>query len=531
MFLLPMPGRRVRIAVKRSLSAARSWALALVLAAIPAGLLRATDPAALTQAIRSIQATELQAHVETLAGDAYEGREAGTRGGRAAAEYLQQHFAARGLRGAGDDGGYYQPFGNGYRNVLAMLEGCDPERKQEVIVLGAHYDHVGYGNRWTSRGPLGYIHNGADDNASGVAGVLEAADAFADLPAPPKRSLLFALWDGEEKGLLGSWHFLNRPAVPLERIVFSVSADMIGRMRDSRISVFGSRTGQGLRRLTAENNRSSDLRIDFDWEMQADSDHFPFFARRVPVLLFHTGVHDDMHRPSDDAIRVNKEGMEAAARLMFRVTWALANEDRVCRFREESRGERGADRSRLEEPLPPLPPRLGVQWSTPSVEGGFVLTAVTPGSAAHRAGLLAGDRLMEFAGRAVGDPEQFRSLVLAARSPATVVVQRPGEDQPRRLLAELDGPPTRLGVSWRTDDAEPGTVILTRVVPGSAAQRAGLRPGDRIYAVGGRSFAGSESFARLVQLLPNPLELTIERDGRLAAFVLDLPPAEETRSL
>ena len=531
MLLSPKLGRTCRGVLGNSLGAGLLFLFAVAFAAAPAGLLRATDTTALTEALNSIRANELRTHVETLADDSYQGREAGTRGGRAAAEYLQQHLVELGLRGAGDDGGYYQPFGSGCRNVLGLLEGSDPQLKKEIVLLGAHYDHVGYGNRETSRGPIGYIHNGADDNASGVAGVLEAMDAFADLAMAPKRSVLFALWDGEEKGVLGSRHFLAHTTVPFEKIVFSVDVDMIGRMKDHRMSVFGSRTGKGLRRLTAENNQASDLRLDFGWEMENNSDHYSFFARQIPVLMFHTGSHDDLHRPSDDVDRINAEGMESAARLLFQVTCALANEAEICRFRDDSRKETPTHKRRLEELLPPQPPRLGVHWNTQSVDGGFVLTAVTPGSAAQRAGLLPGDRLFEFAGRPVSEPGQFRLDVLAARSPVTVVVHRPGDDQPLRLLVELDGLPTRLGISWRTDDAEPGTVILTRVISGSPAQRAGLCTGDRIYAVAGRSFADSESFSRLVRLPPNPLELTIEREGRLDTIVLELPPPEETQQL
>ncbi len=179
-----------------------------------------------------------------------------------------------------------------------MLEGSDPDLKRDCILVGAHYDHVGYGTRRNSRGPWGYIHNGADDNASGVSGVLELAQAVTLLDSPPKRSILFALWDGEEKGLLGSKHWAAHPTVPLQDVVMAFNVDMIGRLRGNSVHVFGTRTARGLRRWASEANQLTDLLIDFSWELKANSDQFSFVERRIPTLMLHTGLHDEWHRPS-----------------------------------------------------------------------------------------------------------------------------------------------------------------------------------------------------------------------------------------
>ena len=139
-------------------------------------------------------------------------------------------------------------------------------------MLGAHYDHVGYGRSNNSFGPVGYIHNGADDNASGVAGLLEVLDALRTLPVAPKRSILLACWDGEEAGLLGSRHWVGRPTIPLSRVAFDINIDMIGRMANGRMEIYGVRTAKGLRRLVSEANGPGPATIDFDFKLKSDWD-------------------------------------------------------------------------------------------------------------------------------------------------------------------------------------------------------------------------------------------------------------------
>lgn len=270
-------------------------------------------------ALESIKAEELSEYVGRLADDAMEGREAGTRGGRAAGDYLAGQYAAIHLPGAGTDGGYFQPFMPNFRNVLAILRGSDPQLRDQVIVVGAHYDHVGYGGRGLSLGPYGYIHPGADDNASGSSAVLELAKALTILSPPPKRSILLAAWDAEEKGLLGSKHWVAHPTVPLEHVVAVLNLDMIGRLRDEHLIMFGSRSGYGWRRLISLENNDCGLRLDFSWSLKPNADHYPFFERDIPVLMLHTGVHGQYHRPSDTAKLINSPGMTQVTRLLFGV--------------------------------------------------------------------------------------------------------------------------------------------------------------------------------------------------------------------
>jgi hypothetical protein len=165
-------------------------------------------------ALESIKADELGRQVAKLADPAMEGREAGTRGGHAAGEYLADYYARLHLRGGGENGTFFQPFDPDCRNVLALLPGSDAKLRNQVIVVCAHYDHIGYGGRGLSLDGYGEVHPGADDNASGTSAVLELAKAFTILSEPPRRSILFANWDGEEKGLLGSKHWVVDPTVP-----------------------------------------------------------------------------------------------------------------------------------------------------------------------------------------------------------------------------------------------------------------------------------------------------------------------------
>jgi hypothetical protein len=481
----------------------------------------------LNAAIQSISVPDIRAHIEVLADDAMEGREAGSRGSRTAAAYLAEKLSEFGLKPGGDRDTFFQSFQNGrYQNLLAVLEGSDPELKHEYVLVGAHYDHVGYGTSRNSRGPWGHIHNGADDNASGVSGVLETAQALTLLDQPLKRSILFAFWDGEEKGILGSKHWGSQPTVPLRAVTMAFNADMIGRLRSETLHVFGTRTAPGLRRWLSENNQLTDLRLDFSWELKAHSDHYPLVERGIPALMLHTGLHDDWHRPSDDVDKINHEGISATTRLLFLLVVEAANQPSRFPFRGESRFERPMDLTQLEKPVSPRSPRLGIAWQRKDGDPpGVTLTNVTPGSAADRAGLQIGDRLVRFAGQEASNESRLGVTIWAASSPATAVIERAG-GQTLQIPVELEGQPLRYGISWREDKGEPGTVLLTEVVPHSAADLAGLQVGDRIYRVADGTFRDAEELARRLASLPSPIPVQIERQGQLRTLAIDAPSGE-----
>ncbi len=482
------------------------------------------EHAARTSAAAAITTDDVKHHVEVLADDTFEGREAGSRGGRAAGLYIVKQIEAAGIPGGGEKGSYYQPFGSGYSNILAMLAGSDPELKDQVIVVSAHYDHVGYGTRRNSYGPIGLIHNGADDNASGVSLLLEVIDAFSRLGQAPKRSVLFAFWDGEEKGLLGSIHWVANPTVPLDRVVLNINADMVGRARGGKLEIYGSRTTPGMRRLFSTQNEDPELTIDFPWEIKTNSDHYTFCKQQIPAMLIHTGLHNDYHRPSDDVEKINSDGIRQIAQLVFHVVDEAANSPALGGFRTRAQTETPAAQREVERGLGLPASRLGVRWDPNTPAGaGVTVVAVEPGSAAARGGMLASDRIVQFAGVDTESPAGFRAVVLAARNPVPVRVVRGKHSEPVDLTLTLVGNPTRLGISWRSDDAEPGVVILTRVLPGSAADLAGLHVNDRIYRIAGRDFATADDFHKLVAEQTGTLTLDVEAHGQMRTATLELP--------
>jgi hypothetical protein len=216
-------------------------------------------------------------------------------------------------------------------NVAAVLRGSDPVLRDEYVVLSAHFDHVGVGR------PVGgdSIYNGADDNASGTAGILEVARAMAALPVRPRRSVIFLWVSGEEKGLLGSRWYADNPTVPIERIVANINVDMIGgdRHRDS-VVVIGKDFSDLGGVVNRTNARLPDLRLvasDDIWPQQRfffRSDHFNFARREVPAIFFFTGVHECYHLPCDTVEFVNHDKAARVANLIFHTALEIANADR-----------------------------------------------------------------------------------------------------------------------------------------------------------------------------------------------------------
>jgi len=216
------------------------------------------------------------------------------------------------------------------KNVCGVLEGSDPELKQEYIVMGAHYDHLGVKNDTI-------IFNGADDNASGTIGVITLAKALS--AEKPKRSLLFCTWAGEEKGLFGSRYYANSaPLIPLEKTVTYINLDMIGRNDSSRVECSGIHTSPCYDDIIKKSAVKTGLEVEERKDISR-SDHVPFYTKKIPVLGLFTGFHKDYHQPTDTIEKCSVDGMEQICRFIYYITDELANKEKTPQFSEMKKEE------------------------------------------------------------------------------------------------------------------------------------------------------------------------------------------------
>lgn len=483
-----------------------------------ARLVFAAEPESSTRGLDRITIADLKRHCATLASDALEGREAGANGGRAASAYLQTELRKiDGLKSATSTG-WVQEFG-AFRNVLAVLPGSDPKLRDEIILIGAHYDHVGRGNSTNSHGPFGYIHNGADDNASGTSALLELADAFASLTPAPRRTLLFAFWDAEEMGLLGSQHWVKQPTHPLKNVRQVINIDMLGRLREGKIIVVGWRSAQGLRNRLVRYNPAGDLFYEYEPNVIADSDHHPFYTAGIPILHLDTGKHDDYHRPTDDADKLNYDGIARMSELVYRLVEEFANEDAVPGFRREALTEQPPS---LAKTLP-VPVRLGVAFDpNETAKDRATVAEVTSGSAAYQGGIRVGDRITKLAHWNGGTVADLKTVVRVAKNPVSVTLERAGATEPVEVQVNLPGDPLRVGVAWRIDEAIPGTVVVTQVVADSPADRAGVKVDDVIFRFADETVNSDAEFRSYLQTARGPIELQVERHGVLKSISVKL---------
>lgn len=316
------------------------------------------------------------------------------------------------------------------RNVVALLPGSDPERMRETVIIGAHYDHLGHGGEGSLAPESTEVHNGADDNASGTAAIIEAARALTAGP-PLDRSVLFIAFTGEEKGLWGSAHFVREPTVELERAVAMLNLDMVGRVLDNQLTILGFGTAAEWDEVvdTAVGEMPYPLRIAKSPDGFGPSDHSSFYGEGIPVLHFLSNLHEDYHRPSDDFDKINYEGLERVIELTVRILVGLAGS-----------GPDLIALTPLEQERPPSPgqasssssgygPYLGSIPDMTPRDFGLRLTGVREGSPADEAGLQAGDVVVEFDGNEITDIYAY-TYALQARSAGDeviIVVERDGE--------------------------------------------------------------------------------------------------------
>ncbi len=275
-------------------------------------------------------------------------------------------------------------------NVIGVLEGSDPVLKNENIIIGAHYDHLGRGGEGSLAPKPGEIHHGADDNASGTAGVIELARIFSAQRPKLKRTLIFIAFGGEEEGLLGSNYYVNHPLAPLAKTVGMINMDMIGRMKDRKLIIGGVGTAKEWRGLI-EPEKSFALTLNEDGV--GPSDHSSFYLKQVPVLFFWTGTHNDYHKPSDTWDKINYTDEAKILSFVARIVRDIDGADKRLTYttaKSDSAPRAGSFRV-----------YLGTIPNYADSNEGMLLDGVREGSPAARAGLKAGDRIVKIGNRDV----------------------------------------------------------------------------------------------------------------------------------
>jgi hypothetical protein len=315
------------------------------------------------------------------------------------------------------------------RNVVALLPGTDPKLSDDVFVVGAHYDHLGWGQDGSLyRGAEPMIHNGADDNASGTAGVLELAEYFTAHPA--RRSMVFMAFSGEEMGLLGSSHWVDDPTIALENVKAMYNLDMVGRLPHDtrRLNVQGIGTSPVWKEMVEEFNDTERFDLALIDDGHGSSDHSSFYAKDIPVLFFFTGLHTDYHRPSDDADRVNYEGQTEVVRYISEVIAASDARDDIPFTRVVKAEEQRVARFNV---------YVGTIPDYANTEAGFRITGASPGSPAEKAGMQTDDIIVRFGDTEIKNIYDYMTA-LSRHSPGEsvpVVVRR--ADGEKTLTVDL----------------------------------------------------------------------------------------------
>jgi hypothetical protein len=319
-------------------------------------------------------------------------------------------------------------------NIIGVVEGTDPKLKDEYIVIGAHMDHLGLGYQGGSlySGKLPAIHYGADDNASGTAGLLELAQYFA--ANPTKRSLLFMAFSGEELGLLGSAHYTRQPVIPLQKIVAMLNMDMIGRLRDDQLSVIGADSSPAWRPLLEALNAEAGFNLTMGGGFGGGgSDHASFLARKIPVLFFFTGMHREYHTPADKPETINAPGAARVVRLVANVAEHIANAPERPAFSEPQAAPR-----RTGGPERGIRTYVGTIPDYSEDGKGLRLSGVREGSPAQRAGLRSGDVIIRFGDQKVESIYEYMDALNRYKpgDTVTVVVLRDGKEMELKLTLE-----------------------------------------------------------------------------------------------
>ena len=387
----------------------------------------------------SAQIETLKEDVEFLSSDALEDRQTGTKSEEEAAKYIAKRFKDLKLQEKGTNG-YLQTFSFKPKtdphsevvfttmaedstitgtNVLGYID----NNAENTIVIGAHYDHLGFGGDGSLfRGDEKAIHNGADDNASGVAVMLDLAKKLQKTNT--NNNYLFIAFSGEEMGLLGSNYFVKNPTFDIKKVNYMINMDMVGRLKqDSTLAVYGVGTSTRFKQTLKANNDK--FKLVENESGVGPSDHTSFYLSDIPVLHFFTGQHEDYHKPSDDFEKLNYEGMNTISNYIFAVISDLNNAGKLS-FRTTKNES---------EEVPRFKVGLGVIPDYLYDGKGMRIDGVTEGRAAHKAGLLKGDVVIKLGETDITDMMSYmKALSTFSEGDSTkVVVDRDG----KQVVAEL----------------------------------------------------------------------------------------------
>ncbi len=380
--------------------------------------------APLTLLAQAPEAEKVKAHVSFLAKDELEGRGTGTEGERMAAKYIESQFKKLKLKPYGDNKTYYQTFdfkggmhGTGEAGKAANLVAYLDNGAPTTVIIGAHYDHLGMGNQGSSldANPAGKIHNGADDNASGVAGMLELARYFKTNKVKESNNFLFLAFSGEELGLYGSDYFVEHPTLDLATVNYMVNLDMVGRLdpKNGGLSVSGSGTSPGWEPLL-KSLSTTEVPISTDSSGTGPSDHTKFYLKKMPVLHFFTGSHSDYHKPSDDADKINAPGEVAVLNVIIKVIESTEGQPKLAYLTTKSKSMGGSRSFKV---------TMGVMPSYSAKVTGLKVDGVSEGKPAQKAGILTGDVIVQIGELSIKDMESYMDALGKFEKGMTVPVK------------------------------------------------------------------------------------------------------------
>ena len=381
--------------------------------------------------------SSLKTDLTYLADDKLEGRETGTKGGELAADYIAKRFTEIGLMPKGDNGTFFQVFNQKPKGVhgetlsdsvkdvsVKNVLGYIGNGAATTIIIGAHYDHLGFGDESSLNTGAKAIHNGADDNASGTAALLQLAQ---DLKGKYKNNnYLFIAFSGEEKGLWGSSYYSKNSTIPISTVNYMINMDMVGRLAENKLAIYGTGTSPIWNDLLKTVIPDS-IKLTKTESGIGPSDHTSFYLKDIPVLHFFTGQHEDYHKPSDDVNKINFNGIVTVIDFIEKVIAELNDDGKLVftKTKEEDKAN-----------TPAFKVTLGVMPDYMFSGKGMQISAVRDGKPAAKAGLLAGDIVIKIGKTDVVDMQSYMQALSLYKSgdKVKVVALREGKKKTVKVV-------------------------------------------------------------------------------------------------